>query len=275
MKDSVSALIGEARQAGLAVLEARLLLEHASGLSRTRQAAWPEAELPAEQAGQYRALVSRRLAGEPVAYLVGSREFFSLELLVSPAVLIPRPETELLVELALERLPLDSPSSALDLGTGSGAIPVSLRKHRPLLDMRAVDISTAALAVAASNAERHATPLRLMQSDWYTALSDERFDLIVSNPPYIARGDHHLDEGDLRFEPRGALTDEGDGLIHIRRIVDGAAAHLLPGGWLLFEHGYDQGPASRKLLEAAGFAAVHTWADLAGLDRVTGGQRPG
>ncbi|HEY9102708.1 peptide chain release factor N(5)-glutamine methyltransferase [Chitinimonas sp.] len=274
MKDNVSALIAEARQAGLPVLEARLLLEHVSGLSRTRQAAWPEAELPTAQVGQYRALVGRRLAGEPVAYLVGSREFFSLDLLVNPAVLIPRPETELLVELALERLPLDTPSSALDLGTGSGAIPVSLRKHRPLLDMRAVDISTAALAVAASNAERHATPLKLMQSDWYAALSDERFDLIVSNPPYIARGDHHLDEGDLRFEPRGALTDEGDGLIHIRRIVDGAAAHLLPGGWLLFEHGYDQGPASRALLEAAGFATVHTWADLAGLDRVSGGQLP-
>ncbi|GAB3261049.1 HemK/PrmC family methyltransferase [Chitinimonas naiadis] len=271
MNPSVTTLIAEARQQGLPVLEARLLLEHVSGLSRTRQAAWPEAEVPDEQVRRYRDLLARRLAGEPVAYLIGTREFFSLELLVSPAVLIPRPETELLVELALERIPLDTPSSALDLGTGSGAIPVALRKHRPLLDMRAVDISTAALAVAASNADRHATPLQLMQSDWYAALTNERFDLIVSNPPYIAQGDHHLVEGDLRFEPRNALTDEADGLAHIRRIIGGARQHLQPGGWLLFEHGYDQGDASRTLLKAAGFHDARSWTDLAGLDRVSGG----
>ncbi|MDN3578622.1 peptide chain release factor N(5)-glutamine methyltransferase [Chitinimonas viridis] len=270
---SVASLIMAARQSGIPVLEARLLLEHASGLSRTRQAAWPEAELPPEQAERFHTLLQRRQAGEPVAYLIGLREFFSLDFEVSPAVLIPRPETELLVELALEHIPLDTPSRALDLGTGSGIIPVSLRKHRPMLDMRAVDISADALAVAARNAERHATPIQLMQSDWYGSLGREQFDLIVSNPPYIAHGDRHLAEGDLRFEPRGALTDEADGLAHIRRIIQGAPRHLAHGGWLLFEHGYDQAEPSRALLTAAGFAQVQSWDDLAGIARVTGGRR--
>ncbi|QDQ26801.1 peptide chain release factor N(5)-glutamine methyltransferase [Chitinimonas arctica] len=273
--NSVKQLIDEARASGLPSLEARLLLSHAGGLSRTRQLAWPDTVLSTEQAGQYRDLLRRRNEGEPVAYLVGSREFFSLEFIVSPAVLIPRPETELLVELALARLPLERACSALDLGTGSGIIPVSLRKHRPLLDMRAVDISEQALAVAMRNAERHATPILLGQSDWYSALTDERFDLIVSNPPYIAHADHHLAEGDLRFEPRNALTDEGDGLVHIRRIVGEAPAYLRPNGWLLFEHGYDQAAASRDLLNAAGFDQVQSWQDLAGIERVSGGHWPG
>lgn len=272
MKPTVANLISQSRQHGLLALEARLLLEYASGLSRTRQAAWPETELDAAVAETFRELVRRRLAGEPVAYLIGLREFFSLEFEVSPAVLIPRPETELLVELALERLPLDEPSSALDLGTGSGIIPVSLRKHRPQLAMYALDISETALAVAQRNAERHQTPIRFARSNWYAALGEERFDLIVSNPPYIAAGDPHLVEGDLRFEPAGALSDGADGLLHIRQIIAGAARHLLPGGWLLFEHGYDQAAASRALLQAAGFQQVRSWSDLADIERVSGGR---
>ncbi|PHV12508.1 peptide chain release factor N(5)-glutamine methyltransferase [Chitinimonas sp. BJB300] len=274
MKHTVASLISQARQCGLPSLEARLLLEHVSAISRTRQAAWPEAEVSATTAERFQVLTNRRAAGEPVAYLVGTREFFSLELEVSPAVLIPRPETELLVELALERLPLDQPRRALDLGTGSGAIPVSLRKHRPQLAMYAIDISNDALEVAARNAERHSTPILFARSNWYTELADERFDLIISNPPYIAAGDAHLNEGDLRFEPAGALSDGADGMLHIRQIVAGAATHLRPGGWLLFEHGYDQAETSRHLLNQAGFQAVCSWRDLAGIERVSGGRLP-
>ncbi|MGQ5521625.1 peptide chain release factor N(5)-glutamine methyltransferase [Chitinimonas sp. PSY-7] len=274
MKHTVASLIAQARQYGLPSLEARLLLEHVSAISRTRQVAWPEAEVSATIAEQFQALTHRRTAGEPVAYLIGTREFFSLELEVSPAVLIPRPETELLVELALERLPLDQPRRALDLGTGSGAIPVSLRKHRPQLAMYAVDISSDALDIAARNAERHSTPILFARSNWFAELGNERFDLIVSNPPYIAAGDVHLREGDLRFEPAGALSDGADGLLHIRQIVAGAAAHLQPGGWLLFEHGYDQAETSRLLLRQAGFHSVCSWRDLAGIERVSGGYLP-
>lgn len=270
---TVASLLAQARAAGLPVIEARLLLEHCTGLGRTRQMADPDAPIDPARAHALQALVQRRAAGEPVAYLIGLREFFSLPFEVSPAVLIPRPETELLVELALERLPLDVPLRALDLGTGSGIVPVSLKKHRPQLEMTAVDISPAALDVAQRNALRNDTAVRFLHSDWYAALDGgQRFHLIASNPPYIATGDHHLDEGDLRFEPRGALTDEGDGLVHIRRIVAGAPAHLLQGGWLMFEHGYDQAAACRDLLLAAGFGDVRSWADLAEIERVTGGR---
>jgi release factor glutamine methyltransferase len=271
---TVGALLARAREMGLPLLEARMLLTHVTGLSRTRQMAEPDAQVPDEQASLITHLFQRRDAGEPVAYLIGEREFYGLMFAVSPAVLIPRPETELLVDLALARLPVDQPARALDLGTGSGAIPVSIRLHRPLLTMDAVDISDAALDVAQRNAFRHAMPVRFIHSDWYAALGDQRYQLIVSNPPYIAEGDPHLAEGDLRYEPRGALTDGSDGLTHLRCIVDGAAAHLSPGGWLLFEHGYDQAAPSRALLEAAGFAEVQSWQDLAGIARVSGGQLP-
>lgn len=248
-----------------------MLLEHASGLSRSRQVAWPETVLTADVAAAITDLLARRVAGEPMAYLLASREFFSLDFTVGPAVLIPRPETELLVELALARLPVEAPCRALDLGTGSGIVPVCLRKHRPLLTMWAVDVSADALAVAQCNAAHHETPITFVQSDWYTSLDGAPFDLIVSNPPYIAVDDRHLSEGDLRFEPRAALTDESDGLRHIRQIVAGAPAKLRAGAWLLFEHGYDQAAASQTLLTAAGFDDVQTWQDLAGIDRVTGG----
>ncbi|QNM96842.1 peptide chain release factor N(5)-glutamine methyltransferase [Chitinimonas koreensis] len=272
MAATVQQLLAWARGLGLPVLEARMLLEHVSGLDRTRQAAWPETALDDAPAARFQDLAQRRVAGEPVAYLLGSREFFSLEFEVDANVLIPRPETELLVELALERLPADAPCRALDLGTGSGAIAVALARHRPLLAMTAVDRSEAALAVAGRNAARHGAAVRLLASDWYSAVAGERFELIVSNPPYIAAGDVHLEQGDLRFEPRGALTDEADGLAHLRRIVAGAGEHLAPGGWLLFEHGYDQAADCRALLAAAGFAAVQSWQDLAGIERVSGGR---
>jgi len=271
---TVADLITELRLAGLPLGETRMLLAHVSGIDRTRQSTWPEAVLAEEVVDQTIALAERRRRGEPMAYLLGSREFFSLDFHVTPAVLIPRPETELLVELALERLPLDEARRALDLGTGSGAIAVSLRRHRPLLDMTAVDYAEDALAVASANAQRLDAPVRFLHSDWYAALPGERFDLIVSNPPYIAAGDRHLAEGDLRFEPQGALTDRADGLAHIRRIVAEAPAHLNTGGWLLFEHGYDQAEACRELLLAAGFGKVASWRDLADIERVTGGKLP-
>ncbi|WP_374347390.1 peptide chain release factor N(5)-glutamine methyltransferase [Chitinimonas sp.] len=269
---TIADLLGEARGAGLPMLEARMLLEHVCGHSKTRQMAAPETVLDTAQIAQLRDLLGRRAAGEPLAYLIGYREFFSLRFEVSPAVLIPRPETELLVELALERLPPDRPVRALDMGTGSGIIPVTLKLQRPQLDMVAVDISPDALNIARRNAQRLGADIDLRHSDWYDALAQQSFALIVSNPPYIAAGDRHLAEGDLRYEPQQALSDGADGLQHIRRIIDGAAAHLEAGGWLLFEHGYDQGAASRDLLTAAGFTSVRSWLDLAGIERVSGGQ---
>jgi release factor glutamine methyltransferase len=272
---TIAGLLAKARDVGLPLLEARMLLEHVSGLDRVRQMSDPDRELAGEQATRFLDLLGRRASGEPLAYLIGEREFFSLRFKVTPAVLIPRPETELLVELALERLPLDRLARALDLGTGSGAIPVAIKKHRPMLDMTAVDISAEALSVAKENAMTLGATVRLLQSDWFTALGDECFDVIVSNPPYIAEGDQHLGLGDLRFEPRHALTDGGDGLIHLRRIVADCPDHLEAGGWLLMEHGYDQAEACRQLLVARGFAEVQSWADLAGIERVSGGCWPG
>jgi len=215
--------------------------------------------------------VARRQNGEPIAYIVGQREFYGLPFEVNDAVLIPRPDTELLVELALERLP---PSGhLLDMGTGSGAIAVALAHARPDAAVSALDVSTAALAVAGRNASANGVHVTFMHSDWYGALGNEHFDTIVANPPYIAAGDRHLSEGDLRFEPAGALTDHADGLSALRRIVAGAAAHLQPSGWLLMEHGYDQAAAVRALLSAHGYTDVQSWQDLAGIERVSGGRR--
>ncbi|PJB05555.1 MAG: peptide chain release factor N(5)-glutamine methyltransferase, partial [Hydrogenophilales bacterium CG_4_9_14_3_um_filter_59_35] len=192
---------------------------------------------------------------------------------VTPAVLIPRPETELLVELALERIPADGPCRVLDLGTGSGAVAVTLALHRPQAKVIAVDQSATALEVARENAQQlGAGNLRLIQSDWYAALDGEKFDLIVSNPPYIASADPHLAQGDLRFEPAAALASGANGLDDIRTIVRGAATHLKPGGWLLFEHGYDQAAACRELLVQSGFEQIGSSTDLAGIERVSYGQ---
>ncbi|MES2114932.1 MAG: peptide chain release factor N(5)-glutamine methyltransferase [Pseudomonadota bacterium] len=253
-------------------IDRRILLCHALGLSRVGLITQSERALTADEAQRLAALVQRRIDGEPVAYLIGQREFFGLPFEVNPAVLIPRPETELLVELTLERLPPQG--AVLDMGTGSGAIAVALAHGRPDAAVTALDVSADALAVARRNASANGANVTFMQSDWYGALAHERYDLIVSNPPYIASGDRHLGEGDLRFEPAGALTDHADGLSALRTIVAGAARHLAPQGWLLMEHGYDQSAAVQALLTAQGYTDVQSWADLAGIARVTGGRAP-
>ncbi|SDK23897.1 peptide chain release factor N(5)-glutamine methyltransferase [Stenotrophomonas pavanii] len=257
--------------------EAELLLLHV--LERPRSWLFAHATDPLAAADQaaFETLLVRRMAGEPVAYLTGRRGFWTLDLEVDPATLIPRPETELLVELALERLPSDHSLQLADLGTGTGAIALALASERPQAQVLATDASPGALAVAARNAARHELRnVRFAEGghDWYAPLQGARFDLIASNPPYIASDDPHLDEGDLRFEPASALASGVDGLDDIRRIVDGGQAHLRPGGWLLIEHGWDQGAAIRALFDAAGFAEVETAQDLEQRDRITLGRRP-
>jgi release factor glutamine methyltransferase len=226
--------------------------------------------LNGEEAARLDALVQRRLAGEPIAYIVGEREFFGLPFRVGPGVLIPRPDTELIVELSLERLP--PRGRLLDMGTGSGAIAVACAHARRDASVTALDLSEDALAIARANAAANGAQVRFLQSDWFSAIGEERFELIASNPPYIAAGDEHLSQGDLRFEPVGALTDHADGLSALRIIIDGAPGHLVPGGWLLLEHGYDQAEAVRALLAARGFLDVQSWRDLAGIERVSGGR---
>ncbi len=264
----------QAARQRLDALDARLLLQHVTGLSRTELICRPETPLTSAQLDCLETLATRRQAGEPLAYLVGEAGFRGRSFQVSPAVLVPRPETEELVDLALDKLrelAVRAPR-VLDLGTGSGAIPISLALEYPAAQVSAVDVSPAALAVARANGAALQAPVRWLESDWFAALGDERFDLIVSNPPYIHAEDPHLAGDGLCFEPRLALTDGADGLACIRAIVADAAAHLEPGGWLLFEHGWDQGPSSRNLLTLAGFKAVQTWQDLAGHDRISGGR---
>jgi release factor glutamine methyltransferase len=251
-------------------LEVRMLLEHVTRLTRVQTITQSGRALSAEEAQQLTALCARRLAGEPMAYLIGEREFYGLALQVDAAVLIPRPETELLVELALQHLP--PRARVLDMGTGSGAIAIAIAHSRPDVEVWALDASAAALQVAQRNAARHDARVRFLQSDWYAAVGAQHFDLIVSNPPYITAGDRHLQEGDLRFEPLDALTDHADGLSALRIIVAEADRYLHAGGWLLMEHGYDQAQAVRGLLDAAHFSAVQSWRDLAGIERVSGGR---
>jgi release factor glutamine methyltransferase len=261
-------------QAGLPLdpLENRILLCHATGLSRVQLITQGDRPLTLEEAQRLDALVARRLGGEPIAYIVGRREFFGLDFQVGPAVLIPRPDTELIVELALERLP-QGPSRLLDMGTGSGAIAVAVAHTRPDADVTALDVSPDALAVAQANAAANGARVRFLHSSWFDALAaDSTFDVIASNPPYIAAGDDHLAQGDLRFEPVGALTDHADGLSALRIIIEGSPRHLVPGGWLLLEHGYDQAAAVRALLLDAGFTDVQSWRDLGGIERVSGGR---
>ena len=251
-------------------LENRILLCHALGLSRVALITQSDRTLTAEEAAHLAALVERRQSGEPIAYIVGAREFFGLRFEVNDSVLIPRPDTELLVELALERLPAQG--RLLDMGTGSGAIAVSVAHTRADAAVTALDFSGAALDVARANANAHRATVRFLRSDWFASLGDERFHVIASNPPYIAAGDEHLARGDLRFEPNMALTDHADGLSALRVIIGGAPAHLEPDGWLLLEHGYDQAAQVRELLSARGYAGVQSWRDLAGIERVSGGR---
>lgn len=251
-------------------LDARLLLEYVAGCTYTDLLRSPESPLalPAQQV--FDEFLARRATGEPLAYLTGEAEFRGRVFQVSPAVLIPRPETEVLIELALEKLRGLAAPTVVDLGTGSGIVAISLALECPSATIVAVDLSKDAISVARNNAGRLRAPVDFRQGDWYSPLGGERFDVIVSNPPYVADGDPHLALNGLPFEPQMALTDGADGLDCIRRIVADASAHLNPCGWLLFEHGYDQGEASRNLLTAAGFKAASTFPDLAGIDRVSG-----
>ena len=256
-------------------VDAEWLLSHAVVRPRTWLFAHAGEPVPPDLAERFAALLERRQAGEPVAYLTGTQGFWTLELEVSPATLIPRPETELLVELALARIPVDARARIADLGTGSGAIALAIAKERARASLIATDASNAALEVARRNATRNRiATVEFREGDWFAPLAGETFDLIASNPPYIADGDPHLGEGDLRFEPPTALSSGADGLDAIRRIVRDAPAHLAPAGWLLLEHGWDQGEAVRALMAVAGFVDVATEPDVEGRDRVTLGRRP-
>jgi len=253
-------------------IEVQCLLQAVLQVNRAWLLTHPEQSLAADQHARYMTLFERRLNGEPIAYLLGEREFYGLTFKVTPATLIPRPETELLVELALQRIPQQTVFRVLDLGTGSGAIALSIARARPDAEVVAVDVSAAALEVAQFNAQRLALGnVRLLQSVWFSALQGERFDMIVSNPPYIAAGDVHLAQGDVRFEPITALASGADGLEDIRCITAQAQDHLKVDGWLLLEHGYGQAAAVRALLQQAGFTGVFSASDLAGIERVSGG----
>jgi release factor glutamine methyltransferase len=246
--------------------EARLLLAAATGFSAASVLAFPEKPLPAEAADRFLDFVTRRTRGEPIAYILGHKEFYSLDLAVTPAVLIPRPETELLVDLVLAR----KPASVLDVGTGSGAIALAIKRHLPGARIVASDASAAALEVARRNATRLNLDIELRHGRWFDAVAGERFEAVVCNPPYVAAGDPHLTE--LQFEPQLAIESGADGLDAMRIVIREAPAHLLPGGWLLLEHGMGQQEAVRSLLEAAGLETTSGWPDLAGIPRVAGGR---
>jgi release factor glutamine methyltransferase len=251
---------------GIDAREARLLLAEVCGFSQASLAASPEQEIPLEVENAFLALTRKRKNGEPVAYILGRKEFYGLDLLINPSVLIPRPETEMLVGLALER----NASSVLDLGTGSGAIALAIKHQRPECRIVAVDSDLSALVTAKRNAARLNLEVDFRHGRWFAPVAGERFDLVVSNPPYVASDDPHL-EG-LRFEPRGALVAGPEGLDSIREIVKSAVVFLLPGAWLLLEHGFGQEEAVRELIAGAGLESVTTWPDLAGIARVTGGK---
>ncbi|HEY2273921.1 MAG TPA: peptide chain release factor N(5)-glutamine methyltransferase [Steroidobacteraceae bacterium] len=271
LAEGARTLAGSAANAGF---EAQLLLAYVLAVSRAQLHSHPQTTADAAQAAGYRRLLERRAAGEPLAYLTGRREFWSLDLAVTPAVLIPRPETELLVERALVLGPPGA-AHAADLGTGSGAIALALAHERPLWRIVATDVSPPALAVARANAAAlGATGIEFLAGSWFEPLVGAPFDLLVSNPPYVAADDPALEDPALAFEPALALTPlGGDALAALRILARGAAPHLLPGGWLLLEHGASQGPEVRAELVAAGFAHVRSHRDLAGHERTTEGRR--
>ena len=255
--------------------DAEILLSHVLGVDRVVLHAWPQRSVSAAQADSYRSLLQRRANGEPVAYLIGRKSFWDFELEVTPAVLIPRPETEVLVEQALQRLQgrADEPLHIADLGTGSGAIALALAAHSPDWRLTAVDICPAALEVARRNAQGLGLDnIQFQQMEWCENLPAAGFDLIVSNPPYVAADDEHLKAADLRYEPRRALVAADDGLAELKAVITGAARCLKPGAWLLLEHGMTQAEAVADLLHRHGYQTVTTHTDIAGLNRVTGGQ---
>ena len=252
--------------------DAQVLMGFALGVSRAWVTTHTDQPTDSEAAARFRSLVELRVSGHPVAYLVGVKEFYGLPLRVTPEVLIPRPETEELVEAALEKLPQGAARTVLDLGTGSGCIAIAIARQRPAAQVTAVDSSSPALALARENAAALDVQVEFLQSDWFAALGGRRFDLIVANPPYVAEDDPHLRQGDLRFEPSPALSAGADGLADLCRIVGAVPEYLSPGGWLLLEHGYDQAEACRNLLRKAGFDEVVFRADIAGLPRIAGGR---
>ncbi len=282
MATDVRSLIDEgaarlARAAGEPRREAELLLGAALGRPRAWLLAHPEEPvLDCEATDRYEAFVTRRALGEPVAYLLGEKEFWSMPLAVGPGVLVPRPETERLVECALVRLPPDRPRSVLDLATGSGAVALAIATERPLARVVATDLAAAAVATARHNAARLGLDSRVevRAGNWYEPVAGQRFDLIVANPPYIASDDPRVEPGVRRYEPAQALFAGVDGLAALREAIGGAPRHLVPGGWLAVEHGDTQGERVRALFEAAGFEAVCTDRDLAGRDRCTQGRQP-
>jgi release factor glutamine methyltransferase len=253
-------------------LDAEILLNAVTGIHRTRIHAWPDTALSPEQLEDLQPILERRVRGEPLAYITRTAEFWSLPLCISPAVLIPRPETELLVECSLEQIPLNDPSAVLELGTGSGAIALALAQARPHASVLAVDISTKALEIATKNAHTHtAANLTLQQSDWYASLGDQRFDVIVSNPPYVADNDPDLAPAVAQYEPTLAVVAGPTGLEALSHIIRHAAQHLQPNGHLLLEHGWKQAAEVRTLLVQQGFSRVRSHRDLAGHERVSEG----
>jgi release factor glutamine methyltransferase len=268
LPDTVAAALQWARQLGVDRLDAQILLCTVLQRPRSWLLSHDLDDLPLDATERFAAWAQRRATGEPLAYLLGDKEFYGLSLRVGPDVLIPRPDTETLVDWALECLPAEAPLDVLDLGTGSGAIALALQHQRPLARITAVDASPGALAIAQANALQLKLPIQTALGSWFEPVPNRRFDLIVSNPPYIAEGDIHLQN--LGFEPEQALTSGSDGLDDIRLITAQAPAHLKPGGWLLLEHGWDQAVAVAALLAAHGFTQINTRFDLGGQPRCTG-----
>lgn len=281
MSLTVSDLLGEAYRRLQAVsdsarLDSELLLAHVLQQSRTWLHTWPQKPVDETRQQAFECLLQRRLAGEPIAHILGEQAFWSLRLQVSPATLIPRPDTERLVELALERIPMEAEWTLADLGTGSGAIALALAAERPRCHVLATEQSAEALAVARANAARHRlNNVQFIHADWLSEIpASQRFEMIVSNPPYIREADPHLARGDVRCEPRDALTAGADGLAAIRLIIGQSWSHLRPGGWLLLEHGYDQSDAVQALLRETGYREVADFIDYGGNPRVAVGRRP-
>jgi len=264
-----------ALEASDAKFEAQLLLQNTLNVNRAWLLAHELDMLPSKAIADFEALLTRRLLGEPVAYILGYREFYGLNLTVTPDTLIPRPDTETLVEAALEKTPADTSCSILDLGTGTGAVALAIAKHRPQAQVMAIDASKAALRIAEHNAKQLGLAhVRFTLSHWFSAVESDRFNLIVSNPPYIEQHDPHLSQGDLRFEPISALASGTDGLDDIREIIAHSLIHLLPQGWLMLEHGYNQAELAADLMAENGLIEIKTIQDLGGNDRVTIGKNP-